>query len=450
MGLVLSSVIPSPLQEVFGWHARPGALSRLTPPWQPVRVLVEPASLRDGQAVLRLPGGLRWVAAHQPDGYDPPHRFVDQRVTPFPEILPWRHTHEFSPSDADATLVTDRVDTAVPGALLRPIFQYRHLQLSEDLAALAQARRWGSEPMTVAVTGASGLVGSAVIALLSTSGHQVIRLVRRPARSDDERYWRPDLVSAELLGGVDAVIHLAGASIAGRFTKDRMAAIRDSRVEPTRRLVQSATRATDGPRVFVSASAIGYYGPDRGEEVLTEDSARGDGFLADVVTEWEDAVRPAADADIRCVQVRTGIVQSPAGGALRLQYPLFAAGLGGRLGHGQQWLSWIGIDDLADIYRRAVLDDSLTGPVNAVAPHPVRQREYARTLARVVRRPALLPVPEFGPRLLLGDRGAEEVALAGQRVEADRLRHAGHQFRHPDLETALRHVLGRRSRTPSR
>src|SRR5689334_6790099 len=270
--------------------------------------------------------------------------------------------------------------------------------------------------MVIAATGASGLVGSALTAFLATGGHRVIRLVRRPARAKDERQWRPEAPATDLLSGVDAVVHLAGASIAGRFTERHKAAIRDSRVEPTRRLAQLAADSDDGPKVFVSASAIGIYGYDRGDTVLCEDSMRGDGFLADVVADWESATTPAADAGVRVVTVRTGIVQAAAGGTLRLLRPLFLAGLGGRLGSGRQWLSWIGIDDLLDVYYRALYDSRLTGPVNAVAPEPVRNVDYTAALARVVHRPAVLPVPSLGPRLLLGAQGARELAEADQRV----------------------------------
>ena len=196
----------------------------------------------------------------------------------------------------------------------------------------------------------------------------MIRLVRRPARAKDERQWRPDAPAPDLLSGVDAVVHLAGASIAGRFTAAHKAAIRDSRIEPTRRLAQAAADSDDGPRAFVSASAVGIYGFDRGDALLCEESVRGDGFLADVVADWEAATRPAADAGLRVVTVRTGIVQAAAGGTLRLLRPLFLAGLGGRLGSGRQWLSWIGLDDLIDVYYRALYDTRLAGPVNAVGP----------------------------------------------------------------------------------
>jgi uncharacterized protein (TIGR01777 family) len=453
MGFVYSSVVDAEPGEVFAWHGRPGAIVRLMPPWPPVRVLREAGSLRDGTAVLGLPGGLRWVAVHQPDGYDPPKAFVDVLESrPLATLLPWRHTHRFAPAQTrsghQATLVTDIVDTPLPARMLRSVFVYRHRQLADDLAAQARARAVCPEPLTIAVTGSGGLIGTALTALLTTGGHRVIRLVRRLPRHAGERYWRPEEPGPELLSGIDAVIHLAGASIGGRFTPERKREIRDSRIGPTRRLAELA--AHNPPlRAFVTASAIGIYGADRGDEVLTETSPRGEGFLADVVADWEDAASPAAAAGIRSVQVRTGIVQTPRGGMLRLLSPLFEAGLGGRLGTGKQWLSWIGIDDLVDVYLRAVTDPELTGPVNAVAPEPVRNSDYTRTLAGVLRRPALIPVPAFGPRLLLGEEGAREIAQASQHVRPEKLIGAGHHFRQPELGQALGHLFGHEPiRTP--
>jgi uncharacterized protein (TIGR01777 family) len=281
-----------------------------------------------------------------------------------------------------------------------------------------------------------------LVAFLSTGGHQVIRLVRREARTDLERQWNPNRPAPDLLDGVDAVVHLAGASIAGRFTDEHKAAIRNSRIEPTRRLAEVAAYADNGPRTFVSASAIGYYGFDRGDALLCEESVRGDGFLADVVADWEAATAPAAEAGLRVVAVRTGIVQSARGGTLKLMRPLFAAGLGGRLGSGEQWWSWIGLDDLLDVYHRALYDTRLTGPVNAVAPEPVRNADYTRALARVLHRPSVVPVPSFGPRLLLGEEGSRELAEANQRVVPTKLQMLGHRFRRSTLSDALAHELG--------
>ena len=448
MGIEYESVVDQPLDEVFGWHTRPGAMTRLVPPWQPMIVVAEAESLADGRAVLGLPGGLRWIAQHERDGFDPPHRFVDALSSAGPRSLPprvigwWRHTHEFFDAPGGGTRVRDEVDTTVPGAALRPTFVYRHRQLADDLAAHRDAAAAGMRPLVVAITGASGLVGSALTAFLTTGGHRVIRLVRRPARSKDERQWRADAPAPDLLSGVDAVVHLAGASIAGRFTAGHTAAIRDSRIEPTRLLTQVAADSDDGPRVFVCASAVGIYGFDRGDAVLCEESVRGEGFLADVVADWEAATRPADDAGLRVVNIRTGIVQAAAGGTLRLLRPLFLAGMGGRLGNGRQWLSWIGLDDLVGVYHRALYDTRLTGPVNAVGPEPVRNVDYTKALADVLHRPAVLPVPSFGPRLLLGGQGARELAEADQRVVPTKLTELSHRFRHVNVEDALAHQLG--------
>lgn len=449
MGFVHASIVEAPRPEVFAWHARPGALARLSPPWAPLRPIVESDSLERGRAVLAFPGGLRWVADHDPSGYDPPRRFVDTVGVDGLSSMPariavprWRHTHDFEAVDGDRTRVVDRVDTAVPGFLLRHMFNYRHAQLAGDLRAHRLGEANGLRPLTVAISGASGLVGTALAAFLTTGGHRVLGLVRRIPRGPDERRWDPADPASDLLDGVDAVVHLAGASIAGRFTPAHKEAIRDSRIDPTRRLAELVGR-TGGPAVFVCASAVGYYGDDRGDEVLTEDSARGDGFLADVVAGWERACEPAGQSGVRVVNVRTGIVQSPLGGTLRLLRPLFWAGFGGRLGDGRQWLSWIGLDDLLDVYHRALWDAALSGPVNAVAPVPVRNADYTRTLAAVLHRPAVVPVPPAGPRVLLGDEGARELAYACQRVEPTKLLAAGHRFRHPVIDPALRHLLGK-------
>jgi uncharacterized protein (TIGR01777 family) len=403
--------------------------------------------LRDGRSVLGLPGGLKWVAQHQPDKYDPPHRFADELASFRSRMaLRWQHTHEFRRAGEASTEVADSVATNVPERWLRRTFAYRHRELAADLAAHRWGRSYRAEPLRVAMTGASGLIGTALAAFLTSGGHQVVRLVRRAPTGVGERHWRPEAPDLNLLDGIDAVIHLAGTSIAGRFTSERKRRIRASRIEPTTALARVAALSAaggDGPACFVVASAIGIYGVDRGDEILTETSTPGDGFLAHVVQDWEAATAPAQEAGLRVVQVRTGIVQSPRGGMLRVLLPLFEVGLGGRLGSGQQWTSWIGIDDLVDIYYRAVLDPLLSGPVNAVAPDPVRNADFTAALAGVLRRPALVPVPPFGPRLLLGAEGAGELAGANQRVQPARLMSANHPFRHPGLEPALRHLLGR-------
>ena len=444
MGIVHRAVVDVPIDDVFGWFAMPGAIRRLMPPWQPTTVVSESASLRDGRVVLGLPGGLRWTAQHEPDAYDPPHRFADHLDSlPLKGVLPWRHEHRFTDLGA-ATGVLDRVDTPVPESLLLPTFRYRTRQLADELAARQRARNLGERRLTVAVTGSTGTVGAALTALLATAGHQVIRLVRHDPSAADERRWLPESPANDLLDGVDAVVHLAGANIAGRFTEGHREAVRDSRIGPTRALAELAARSGTG--AFVSASAIGYYGPDRGDEPLTEELPRGTGFLAELVADWEEAAAHAAGAgtsSTRAVQIRTGLVQTPRGGILQLQRPLFALGLGGRLGSGQQWLSWIAIDDLVDIYHRAIIDPQLSGPVNAVAPNPVRGKDFATILARVLHRPALLSVPTQAIELALGTQAAHEFALASQRVSPGTLAGLGHHFRWPTLDPALRHLLGR-------
>ena len=430
----------APIDEVFSWHARHGAIQRLMPPWQPVKVAQEADSLQDGVAVLSLPAGVSWRARHEPTGYVAGRRFTDVLDTAvLGQALAWRHVHSFSELPGRRTQLADEVRTRLPDRFLEQMFGYRARQLAGDLAA---HNRWGTsrqKPLTVAMTGSSGLVGSALSAMLTTGGHSVVPLVRGDPRRGARR-WDPQGPAGDLLEGVDAVVHLAGAPIAGRFSQSHKNAIYDSRVTPTRLLAQLAAKS--GVETFVSASAIGVYGADRGDEELTETSGRGDGFLADVVDAWEAAADAAAGGDTRVVKVRTGIVQSPSGGALALLRPLFAAGLGGRLGNGRQWMAWIGLDDLLDVYLHSLMDDAIDGPVNAVAPEPVRNTDYTATLAKVLHRPAVLPVPPIGPRVLLGAEGAKEVAAASQRVLPTRLTSVGHPFRHPELEECLRHCLG--------
>lgn len=456
MSYVHQSEIAQPVADLFAWHERPGGFARLSPPWLPAQLVHEADSLRNGQATVRLPLGLRAVARHVPRGYRPEAQFADRivvdgiRSLPAAAVLPWRHRHEFEALSAGTSRMTDRVFTPLGERLLRPVFRYRHAQLEADLAAHSWRIDRGISAQTIALTGTSGLVGNALAAFLSTGGHRVIRLARGASTQSDtrmgRRYWDPSNPDPALLDGVDAVVHLAGASIFGRFTEQHRREIRNSRVSPTRALAELAARAHErgnGPHTLITASAIGAYGAHRGDELLGESSAGGEGFLASVVSEWEGAAHPAAAAGIRTAHIRTGIVQSAAGGVLGLLRPLFSAGLGGPIGSGEHWQSWIELNDLVEIYHRALFDPALTGPVNAVAPHPVRQQEYAQTLARVLRRPAALRVPAFAPAALLGRDGAAELALASQRVVPAVLESVGHTFRFPTLEPALRHQLGR-------
>lgn len=304
--------------------------------------------------------------------------------------------------------------------------------------------------MRTIVTGSSGFIGSALVPFLTAGGHAVTRLVRRPAsaaaggRGAGEAWWDPGAGAIDRAGleGHDAVVHLAGESVAeGRWTAEKKARIRASRVEGTRLLCEALAGLERPPRVLVSASATGYYG-DRADEVLTEASAPGAGFLAEVARDWEAAADPARRRGIRVVHPRIGMVLGPAGGALAKMLPLFRMGLGGKLGSGRQWIGWIALDDLIGVLRHLVVTEVLEGPVNAVAPNPVTNAELARTLGRVLRRPTLFGVPAAAARAMLGEM-ADELLLASERVVPERLLGSGYRFRYPDLEGALRGLLGR-------
>lgn len=294
----------------------------------------------------------------------------------------------------------------------------------------------------MAITGSSGLIGSALVASLEGDGHTVRRLVRRPPRTDDEIRWAPtgDEIDREGLEGVDAVVHLAGPGIGDkRWTDERKRELRESRIQGTTLLAEALAGLSAPPRVLVSASAIGYYG-DRGDEKLTEKSKVGDDFVAELCRDWEAAAAPAADAGIRTVRIRSGIVLTPDGGALGRMLLLFKLGLGGRMGSGDQFWSWITLHDEVRAIRH-VIDSDVAGPVNLTAPEPETNRWFTKTLGEVLNRPTLVPVPRFGPKILIGHEAAETVLYSSQRVFPKVLEADGFTFTHPDVETGLRAVL---------
>jgi len=301
--------------------------------------------------------------------------------------------------------------------------------------------------MRVAITGSTGLVGSAVADYLSAGGHEIVRLVRRLSASGENAVLRWDPVKREIdsagLEGFDAVIHLAGENVgAGRWTAARKAAIRDSRLNGTRFLCEALVKLARPPKTLVCASAIGIYG-DRGEEPLTEESPAAAGFLPEVCREWEAACAPAARKGIRVVALRFGMVLSPKGGALARMLPLFRAGLGGVIGGGRQYVSWVALDEIPLILLHALHCGDLSGPVNAVAPRPVTNLEFTEALGKALSRPTPLPVPAFALRLAVGREMADALLLASARVAPKRLLDTGYAFRFPDLEPTLRHLLGR-------
>jgi uncharacterized protein (TIGR01777 family) len=446
---IFRSTFPVPRDELWAWHVRPGAFERLTPPWQEIRDFTRSGPLAPGSTArfrTRI-GGVpwEWVARHEQ--VDPPRLFRDvQWRGPFRRF---DHRHLFHDRGPGASELEDRIEWELPGGALsspmrafalrelRRAFAYRHRLLARDLAIHA-----GSTPMKLLVTGSHGLVGSALVPFLTTAGHSVRRLVRGDGEEGDAN-WKPeaDEIDARALDDVDAVIHLAGDGIAdGRWNADKKQRIRDSRVKGTHLLATRIAAAAKRPAAFVCASAIGYYG-DRGDGWLDEGSALGAGFLADVCREWETATHPASEAGVRVVNTRFGFILSARGGGLRRMLPPFRMGVGGRLGNGKQWISWVALDDVLAALLHAARTATLSGPVNVVAPQPVTNAEFTRTLGRVLQRPTLLPMPAFAARAAFGET-ADEVLLCSQRVKAAKLVASGFSFGWPTLEEALRHTLG--------
>jgi uncharacterized protein (TIGR01777 family) len=287
-------------------------------------------------------------------------------------------------------------------------------------------------------------VGTALIKSLEADGHEIFRLVRYAPRSESEIEWSPDRYSIALarIEGFDAVVNLAGESIAaGRWTEDKKRSIRESRVKGTKLLGDALANLTDRPRTFICASAIGYYG-NRGDEILTETSAPGNDFLAEVCAEWEKATALATEKGIRVVNARFGVILDKQGGALAKMLPPFRMGVGGKIGSGKQWMSWIALDDVIGALKFALQNVAVAGPTNFVAPNPVTNAEFTKTLGKALSRPTLFPIPAFAVRLLFGEMG-EALLLGGQRVEPERLKRAGYGFEYSNLERAMGHVLAK-------
>lgn len=450
------SKIDTSAGKVFAWHAHPGAFQRLTPPWLPIE-LKRFEGIREGDcAEIRIGAGpamVTWIAEHHDiiEG----RQFCDRQVKgPFAH---WDHTHRFDPDGPDTSTLIDQIEYELPlGGLgdwlgngltryeLKRQFAYRHRITQNDLAL---HRRYNPEghSLKIAVSGTSGLIGSPLCAFLTTGGHDVLHLVHSPPTVDDEIYWNHETgdIEADKLEGLDAVIHLAGENVfALRWTDDKKRRIRASRVQGTRLISQTLAALENPPDVFLSASGVSYYG-DHGTEVITEASEpQHTGFLSTVCEAWEAATQPAADAGIRAVQLRTGAVLTPAGGALQLMLPAFRLGLGGRVGPENQYVPWIALDDAIGGYYHALMTNTVEGPVNLTAPTPVTMNTYAKTLAGVLNRPALLNIPG-GLARIFADEVADEMLLQSLRVIPQKLNDTGYSFLFPHLGVALRHLLGK-------
>ncbi|MCP4133684.1 MAG: TIGR01777 family protein [bacterium] len=454
---VKRSYINAPVEEVFAWHERAGALERLSPPWEPVRLLCSSGGVGNG-AINRVrtkagPFPITWEARHE--GYEKNRSFRDIQVKG-PMAL-WSHTHRFEEAENSGCILEDRIEYRLPFGLpgnllgnhfirkkLDRMFAYRHRILKEDIARhRAAANR---EPLNILISGGSGLIGKSLIPFLSTGGHRVTRLVRRPARpGKNEVFWDPALgIIDPLPGPVDAVIHLSGESITrGRWTRKKKKRIIASRTETTSLLANTVANLNPPPEVFLSASAIGIYG-DGGNSILSEKNNPGSGFICEVCSAWEAAAAAAVQKGIRTIFLRTGVVLTPAGGALaRLMKPA-RAGLAARIGNGTQYLSWITIDDTIGSIHHLLLNKEVRGPVNLVAPNPATNAEFTTALAWVLRRPNFFVVPASLIRLFFGEMG-KEVLLRSQRVRSNKLAASGFRFYYDELEEALLHLLGRGS-----
>lgn len=445
------SRIAAPARDVFNWHKRPGAFERLQPPWESVEIVQRTGGIQNGDRVTlrtRLgPLWTHWTIEHR--DYIDGTQFRDIQISgPFKR---WEHTHRILPDGEDACILEDDISYVLPFGIagkvfgagfvdrkLRRMFEYRHAITQADILAHKVGR--ARPPMRILVSGTSGLVGSNLLPLLTTGGHEVIRLLRD--RADGAATWNTGTGSIELPDSrpIDAVVHLAGENIAGRWTAAAKQRIRDSRVIGTRQIADWIRRLPTPPRVFVSASAIGYYG-DRGDEILTEQSAAGTGFLADVCREWELAGSVVRSEATRVVNLRFGVILSPRGGALAKMLTPFKLGAGGVIGDGRQYWSWVSIDDAAGAVLHALQSDSLEGPVNVVSPQSVSNREFTQVLGEALRRPTLIPMPGAAARVAFGEM-ADELLLSSQRVAPLRLQQTGYEFRQMELKSAFRHLLG--------
>ena len=441
--------LDAPSAEVFRWHARPGAFVRLSPPWHRVDVIDARGGIENGaRLTLRLgppPFSVEWVAVHQ--GFEEGRRFVDvQESGPFAD---WTHEHTFEDAGAGRSVVHDRIDYTLPfgsaGAFaldwftrrtLARVFGYRAALLARDLAR--HAPYFGRPPLKVAISGASGLIGSQLAAFLTTGGHDVLRIVRGRKARDGEIAWNPSTgrIDHEALEGLDAVVHLAAESIAsGRWTEERKAEIAASRINGTKLLAEALSVLRTPPKVFLSASAVGYYGAP-GFAHVDESGSSGTGFLAEVARAWEDATQPAALAGIRTATMRFGVVLTSRGGAVAKMRLPFKLGAGGPVGGGFQGFSWIALDDAVYAIHHLIRSEALRGPVNVVAPEPPSQREFAAALGRAMHRPAIVPLPAPIVKGLFGQMG-EEVLLSGPNVKPSVLKRSVFVWSAPSLDEAL-------------
>ena len=490
-----------PLSEVFLWHTREGAFERLNPPWQPFTVIERKGGVENNGVVkIRMMGfgplHMKWVVKHS--DYIEGKQFRDVQVSGL--FSSWTHTHLFESFGSSSCQLQDHIEYSLPGGplgaiiarnlvnkKLQKIFDYRHRITGQDIHnhhSVVHKVMKNNRPLTIAITGSSGFIGSSLIPFLTTGGHKVIRLLRRRPNPDESTasvqciQWNPSsssnsigLPSSTIADDdnrtvINAVVNLAGENVFGRWTKEKKKRILESRVNTTRSLCKALASLDKPPKILVSASATGYYG-DRGNELLTEDSSTSSSttashspsdtssssssstspsvnFLSDVSSQWEEATQVAREAGIRVVNLRIGIVLSASGGILAKILIPFKMGFGGKIGSGNQYISWIALDDLLGIILHVIADESLVGPVNAVAPNPVSNSDFTKILGKVLTRPTIFSIPKFITKAAVWEELADAVVLPSTRVMPIRLtKTSRYQFRFPHLDLALRHTLGK-------
>ena len=457
--------VPISAQKLYEWHASGGAFERLKPPWDNVRVV----SWQGGEKTSHLTSQeqfgdismgaqvcislkqsfvkMQWTAQHV--AHKEGEFFVDRQISgPFSF---WEHHHRFIPIDNHSSFLEDEIHYKMPlhpiGNIglpfmrrkLESMFAYRHEITKRDVISYNRYNDH-SKSLRIAITGASGLIGRKLVAFLRGAGHNIFPMNRRKKGEKNEIIWSSDGFDASPLEGMDAVIHLAGESIASRWTKKKKKRILESRVHGTRTVAEAISQLKNPPKTFISTSAIGFYG-NREEEELDENSKKGQGFLSDVCEQWELSAQKARDAGIRVVHPRIGIVISGQGGALGPMILPFSCGLGGPMGSGDQFMSWVSIDDILDLFLWVLHDTTIEGVVNFTSPNPVNNTEFARQLGKAVHRPAFLPAPAFALTMLLGEM-AQGLILDGAKVVPRKALDKGFVWRYDELKDVFYHELG--------
>ncbi len=452
------SIIPAPPKLIFAWHERTGAFYRLTPPWVSVKIPGKHVPIANGQVselILKLgPFAIKWKLVYR--DYIPNEQFRD--VMSSGPFAYWNHLHRVESIESTKSYMIDHVEYALPfgkfGRLLgrkwirqflAKMFEYRHRILTGDIADILKYGNF--KPLRILITGSSGVIGSALKPYLTAMGHQVICLVREnPDPNSDRILWDPenDFIDTKYLEDLDAVVHLAGENLNGkRWNKQYKKKIYNSRVNGTKLLVATLAQLKHPPKVLIAASAIGFYGDTAGE-VVTEESPAGSGFLPNLAKDWELQTEQANALGIRVVNLRFGVVLTPAGDALAKMLLPFQMGLGGTVGFGKQSLSWVAIDDVLGAVYHGIQCEQLEGPVNVVTPEPCTNQKLTKTLGVVLKRPTLFWIPKVILRILYGEV-VNETLFPSTRAQPVKLQNTGYTFRFPNLEPALRHMLGKES-----